>query len=245
MRHAEFDDPRLVPVYDAAFPWSRADDVFLALVGEAGARRVADVGCGTGRLALALAAAGCAVTGVDPSGASLAVARSKPGADRVTWIHGTASSLPDASFDAVVMTSHVAQFLVDDDEWAGALRDVRRSLADGGRLAFDSRDPAARGWERWPREWRRRVALPDGQHVDMWAQVTAVRDGVVDSTIHYAMPDGARLDSQTSLRFRTQDELRRTLADAGFTVEDVYGGWDRHPPGQGDGELLVVARADR
>jgi len=51
-----------VAVYDAAFPWSREDDFFLSVVNETPAARVLDFGCGTGRLALAMAAAGHTVT---------------------------------------------------------------------------------------------------------------------------------------------------------------------------------------
>ncbi|WP_309140009.1 methyltransferase domain-containing protein [Micromonospora sp. 4G55] len=64
MRNAEFTDPRLVAVYDVECPWGPDDDFFLAEVGVDPAR-VLDLGCGTGRLALALAAAGHTVTGVD------------------------------------------------------------------------------------------------------------------------------------------------------------------------------------
>jgi hypothetical protein len=78
---------------------------------------------------------------VDPAAASLEAARRKPGADAVTWILGTWAAIPDTSYDVAVMTSHVAQFLVDDGEWTRALRDLRRSLVGGGRLVFDSRDP--------------------------------------------------------------------------------------------------------
>jgi trans-aconitate methyltransferase len=49
MLHAEFNDPALVMVYDAAFGWSRADDFFLSVVNETPAARVVDLGCGTGR----------------------------------------------------------------------------------------------------------------------------------------------------------------------------------------------------
>ena len=56
--HGEFRHPRLVEVYDALCLWSREDDFFLSVVDETPGARVVDLGCGTGRLTLALAAAG-------------------------------------------------------------------------------------------------------------------------------------------------------------------------------------------
>ncbi|MFJ9448270.1 class I SAM-dependent methyltransferase [Kitasatospora sp. NPDC101235] len=243
MRHAEFRDPRLVLVYDAECPWSREDDFFLSVVNETPGSRVLDLGCGTGRLALGMASAGHAVTGVDPARASLEAARAKSNAERVTWIEGTSSILPAGSFDVAVMTSHVAQFFVGDDEWAIALADLKRSLVSGGRLIFDSRDPRARRWERWnPVDSRRRIALPDGRAVSAWTEVTAVQDGAVSFTHHYTFPDGERLLSTATLRFRTEGLIRSSLQEAGFTVESIHGGWNREPVGAGDGEFLVIAR---
>lgn len=243
MRHGEFEDPRLVEVYDATCPWWRDDDFFVALVAEVGpSLRVLDLGCGTGRLALGLAAFGHTVTGVDPARASLDAARAKPGAARVTWVGGTSSVLPDASFDAAVMTSHVAQFFVADDEWADVLADVHRALVPGGRLVFDARDPADRAWERWPADWNRTVRLPSGGTVDQSIEVTGVAGDVVTHDIHYRFDSGDELVSTATLRFRTEDELRRSLAGAGFTVEEIFGGWNRERVGAGDGEFLVVAR---
>jgi 2-polyprenyl-3-methyl-5-hydroxy-6-metoxy-1,4-benzoquinol methylase len=68
MWHGEFQHPLLVEIYDAQFSWSRKDDRYCQpnSVGTG-----ADLGCGTGRLTLALAAAGHQVTGVDPARASL------------------------------------------------------------------------------------------------------------------------------------------------------------------------------
>src|SRR5450432_1172250 len=76
-----------------------------ALLGDVAGVTVADIGCGTGRHALRLAARGGDVTAVDFSAGMLAKARAKPGAERVTWVeHDLAQPLPFAtgSFDRVV-----------------------------------------------------------------------------------------------------------------------------------------------
>ena len=233
----------MVEVYDAMCPWSRDDDFFASVVAESGtAVRVLDLGCGTGRLAIGLATAGHTVTGIDPARASLDAARAKPGSERVYWIEGMASNAPIDAFDVGVMTSHVAQFFVTDDEWASTLHDLRRALVDGGRLTFDARDPAARGWEQWLIDWDRTVTVPDGRVVRLAVEITNVDGDVVSHDIRYEFPDGDVLVSSATLRFRFEAELRETLADAGFEVEHIFGGWNREPIGHADGEFLVVAR---
>ncbi|MBM2615231.1 class I SAM-dependent methyltransferase [Actinoplanes sp. LDG1-06] len=245
MRHAEFEDPRLVEVYDAEYVWGWDDDLFMALLAERNAPRVLDFGCGTGRLALALADAGHEVTGVDPARASLDAARRKAGADRIEWIEGSTGVLPHRTFDAVLLTSHVAQFVVSDEQWLSTLRALRRSLVTGGRLIFDSRDPDDRRWERWnPVDSRRPVVLPGGDQIETWTEVDSVADGVVAFTRHYVFTEGDELTSSATLRFRSESEIRTTVEAAGFDVDRVYGGWSREPVGTGeDGELIVVAVA--
>ncbi len=250
MHHGEFRDPRLVDVYDVLCPWARDDDFFLSLLsdptGPVGSR-VLDLGCGIGRLTLAMAAQGHRVTGVDPAHASLDVARSKAGADQVTWLEGTSARVPDAAFDTALMTSHVAQFLLDDGEWAATLTDLARALVPGGRLVFDSRDPDDRPWERWnPLESREHVTLPDGRGLEHWTETTGVRrtsggGALVDGVHHYAFGSGERRQADATMRWRTEAELRTSLAEAGFDLEWLFGGWGREPVGRGDGELLVVA----
>ena len=219
----EYDHPAVAAAYDAENAWGRDDDFFLDLAGETPGSRVLDLGCGTGRLTVALAAAGHSVTGIDPARAMLAAARAKAGAEKVTWIEGTAASAPTRAFDLALMTSHVAQVFVGDAGWSETLRHLARALVPGGRLAFDSRDPAARAWEDW-------------------TGVTSVGDGTVTFTSANALPDGSVLAVESTLRFRTEPELRDSLEAVGFSVEAVYGGWNREPVGAGLGELIVVAR---
>jgi SAM-dependent methyltransferase len=109
MPDQHFEHPRRASVYDALDP-DRSDlVVYAALVAELGARRAVDVGCGTGTFALLLAQAGIEVVGVDPAAGSLAVARGKPGAGDVGWVHGDASDLPALGADVATMTGNVAR----------------------------------------------------------------------------------------------------------------------------------------
>ena len=242
MWHGEFRHPRLVEIYDAQFSWSREDDFFFASVNQTPPARVADLGCGTGRLTLALAAAGHHVTGVDPARASLDAAQAKPAAERVRWIEGTSHALPHESFDVALMTAHVAQLLINDDDWHSTLGDLHRCLVPGGRLVFDTRDPRARIWEHWnPRESRRRVTLKDGSGLTVCTEVTSVNTGLISFELHYAFDDGEELVSTADIRFRSEQEVRGAVQAAGFTIDQIYGGWDGEPVGSTDGELLVLA----
>lgn len=242
------DDDRTA-LYDAQNRWAADDEFFLALLGGREESRVLDLGCGTGRLTLALGAAGHRVTGIDPDGAAVAAARRKPGADGVVWVVGTSEQIPPgAGFDAAVMTAHVAQAITDEGMWQGTLEDLHAALVPGGLLAFDSRDPDQRAWERWnPDDSRGAETLPDGTAVEVWHEVAAVDDGAPDTWLvhlaeHTLLPDGTHVVDDGELVFRSEARLRADLAAAGFVVEQVYGGWERQPVGEGVGELVVLAR---
>ena len=102
---AHFEHPRLVAIYDVMHPDRRDLDLYIAMAEELSARRVLDLGCGTGTLALRLAERGVEVVGVDPAAGSLRVAQSKAGADRVRWIQGDATALPSMQADLATMSS--------------------------------------------------------------------------------------------------------------------------------------------
>lgn len=241
MTDAIFDHPRVAAVYDALDP-DRSDlDAYAAMATEFGARRVLDIGCGTGTFATMLAVRGIEVVGVDPAGASLAVARAKPSADAVTWVHGTADDVLPLQVDLAVMTANVAQVFLGRGRWSHVLEVAHAALVPGGRLVFESRDPERRAWERWTKDATRQIVdVPHEGLVEDWVEVTDVRDNLVTfsspTTFHR---DGVRIESTSTLVFRSRAELTASLEAAGFVVDEV-----RDAPDRPGAEFVFVARKD-
>jgi SAM-dependent methyltransferase len=239
MPDAIFDDPRLAAVYDWLDP-DRSDlDVYAAIAVEFGARSVLDVGCGTGTLACLLASQGLSVVGVDPALAMLDVARAKPGATAVRWLRGDVTGLPPLQVDLATMTGNVAQVCLTDEDWAATLRGVHAALRPGGRLVFETRDPAKRVWLGWTREQTQRQAdIPGIGPVESWEELADVRGELVSfrSLIVFGV-EGVTLTSHSTLRFLERAEIVESLADAGFEVDEVRDAPDR--PGL---EMVFIAR---
>lgn len=224
MPDAEFSHLRLAAIYDPLDP-DRSDlSAYVNLVEEFGAQSVLDVGCGTGTFACVHAEANdVTVLGVDPARASIEVARSKGASDRVEWIVATMSDVAavpkwGGHFDLATMTANVAQVFVEDQDWLSTLRAIRACLRVGGHLAFETQMPADRAWERWTKELTRQVVdLPTEGPVERWIQTTNVNGGLVTfegPTIFLA--DNERIDSTSTLRFRTSEDLRESLEQTGF-----------------------------
>lgn len=238
-------DPRLVALYDRDNPRGPDTDFYLQLVADLGARRIVDLGCGTGLLTRELATEGREVIGVDPAPAMLAVARSQPDAGRVRWVEGDASAMGTLEADLAIMTGNVAQIFLDDAEWVGTLRDLHDALRSGGHLAFESRNPDAHAWDEWNREATfERIDSANGP-MECWLELLSVGNGRVRFQAHNVFADtGEDLVAPSELRFRTQAEIAASLQDAGFAVEHIYGDWDRSSMTPTSRPMIFVARRD-
>jgi SAM-dependent methyltransferase len=238
-----YTDRRLTAVYDLINPHLEDTEFYLDLARDAGAIDVIDLGCGTGRLAVRLAAMGCNVTGVDPSPQMIAVAQSKPGAEKVRWIEGGAGALEGLEADLVLMTGHVAQFFLADLDWLAALTHIRQALRRTGRLAFETRNPTSEPWRMWTSELSRRVTPIDSGPLETWYEVSLVQDRKVTYSLHYRFPSGELATDHNVVVFRDQDEIANSLAECGYVIEQAFGNWDRSPLSPTSPELIYVASA--
>ena len=237
-----FNDPRLAVHYDELD--GRRDDLvhYIAIIDELGARHILDVGCGTGSFASLLTRAGRSVVGLDPAHASLSVAQAKPGTEHVRWELGDVAALaqrePDLRVDAATMTGNVAQVFLTDEQWSSTLRSIEQLLHDDGHLIFETRVPERRAWESWTREQtHRHVNLTGGRTVETWVELTEVSPPFVSFRHFYRFGEDEHVTSDSSLRFRTLQEINSTLEQARLALVDVRDAPDR--PGL---EHVIIAR---
>ena len=238
-----YTDPRLVDLYDIENPHGPDFDFFLQLADELHAQQILDLGCGTGLLTRQLAVDGRKVTGVDPAAAMLAYARRQPGAEQVTWVEGNSSALGTPNADLVLMTSNVAQVFLDDEQWATTLGHIHAALRPGGHLAFESRNPADRGWEQWnPATTLTQLETPHGP-VETWVEVVGVENARVQFRgYNLFKKTGEVLVVTSTLRYRSYAEISNSLSKAGFIIEQVYGNWQREPFNNSSRMMVFIAR---
>ncbi len=241
----KFTDDRLAVLYDAFCPPpQRRDDFAFYLPLIMSARAVLDVGCGTGALLGLARESGHTgrLCGLDPASGMLNRARRWPD---IEWVRGDLSSVGwDREFDLVVMTGHAFQELVGDDEIRAALAAIRSALADGGRFAFETRNPWDRAWERWPAEYSGEVTDETGAVVRCEYRVeTPVEGGLVRTISTFTSPGWDRPEvSRGALQFLDADTLSAFLSGAGLAIEEQFGDFERHPLTDESPEIVTLAR---
>jgi ubiquinone/menaquinone biosynthesis C-methylase UbiE len=241
---ASYREPRLARIYDplnaVADKHSRA--FYLNLAGTT-PKRILDMGCGTGLLACELAMRGHKVTGVDPAVAMLDIAKSKLGAEKVRWINSDAAGFSDSSyFDLIVMAGHVFQVFLDDNEATAALTNLRAHLAEGGKLAFETRNPRRREWADWiPDKTTEQVDVIGVGRVQVYYNIASVDGELVTFETHFQFPTDDTIVTRSTLRFMEQMEVDQLMRRSGFRQFTWYGDWGRNLFSPDSPEILVIA----
>ena len=218
-----------------------------------------ELGCGTGRIALALAEKGLPITGVDVSEGMLAVARRKAAArpvevrDRLTLVHQDMSELDlRGSFGFAFVPARSFHHLLTIDLQRRALDGIRRHLRPPARLALHLFDP------RLDLLIDRDIPQPglSGTHPDTGLRYTGEIQQTRFDYLNQVRrdlwryteigPGGVVLVQDTremALRWTYRWELHHLLRLCGLVVETEYSDFGGSAPAYGT-ELILVARVE-
>ena len=224
--NALYDDPELAQFYDSRGTARPDFDYCTRLARKAAS--VLDLGCGTGELAAGLTA-NRSITGVDPAGAMLAIARQRDGGDQVEWIEADARTVRlGERFDLVLLTGHSFQVFLTDEDQAAVLATIALHLKPNGRFIFDTRNPDCPARKtRSSDETSRRFRHPRLGNIEAWNESTF--DGATGiltyQNAYRVLNTGEVFSANARIRYTPQPDLAAMIADAGLAVDDWLGDW--------------------
>lgn len=254
-------DAFVAEFYDEVVPYrDRADvDFYLDTARDADGPLL-EVGCGTGRILIPTARAGVEITGLELSERMLSRCREKLAAEppevrrRVRLETGDMRRFDlGREFALATLPFRPFQHLRTVGDQLACLAAVRRHLRPGGRIVLDLFNPSLAKLA--DRDFGKIVAeeppfeMPDGRvivrrhrMVDCDYATQVISAELIYDVTH---PDGRteRLVHGFPMRYLFRYEAEHLLARAGFSVEQVYGDYDRTPFGEMQpGELILLAR---
>jgi SAM-dependent methyltransferase len=182
------------------------------------ARRLADLGIGTGDLVIALARRGFEVVGVDVSRPMLAVARDKIAAAGLTkppvlLEQDIRAFALEAPLDAALCVYTVINQLTEAGDLDRLLNAVGRSLAPGGLFVFEVNLPAA-----YARFWRGDDEMRAGATRIRRRHRRLLGTSIVEAHVTIECDGGTVTHDRIAQRAYDDRELETALAHAGFTV---------------------------
>ena len=197
-----------------------------------GGGAVLELGVGSGRLAVPLAAAGCEVWGIESSPAMLDLLAARPGSDAVHAVLGDmadpAVAIAGAGappFAAVVAAFNTFFLLADDGAQERCLRSVVPLLAPGGVVVLECFVPAD------PPPAVERVVEPRTVAVDHVVLTCTEHDPVTQVVRgqHIEVRESGTRLRPWVLRYATPAQLDELAAAAGLDLAARWGGWGRDP----------------
>jgi SAM-dependent methyltransferase len=218
-------------------PWSRSvvEDVSF-YVDEAvrSGGPVLELGVGTARVAVPIAAAGISVVGVDLSEGMLEVARERASVAgvRLDLRQGDMRDPPvEGSFPLVAIPFRSLLHMETDIDRRAVLRAVAARLAPAGRLVFDVFTPGADD-----------IADTHGRWLEREPGIWERADWNEDTRTLILRVRGEQGDAEMSLAWLSVAEWKELLRDEGYVVDAVYGWFDRSPWRGGEDSVWVCRR---
>ena len=214
---------RMAGIYDEWFPDydSQAIDTLADL---ARGGKALELGIGTGRIAMPLAAKGVEVHGIDAAESMISRLRAKPGSERITVTQGNFAEVSvDGKFSLVYIVFNTLFALSSQDEQVQCFRNVAAHLAPGGCFVLEAFVPDPRRFTGGQVNWATRVTtdlveLDVGHH-------DAASQRVVSQKVVFN--DGAVHLYPLQIRYAWPSELDLMAQLAGLRLRERWSSWKR------------------
>jgi SAM-dependent methyltransferase len=219
--------------WDASADPAVVEPVVDVLAGLAGDGAALELGIGTGRIALPLAARGVRVHGIDLSEAMVARLRAKPGSERIgVTIGDFATTRVQGRFSLVYLVVNTIMNLTTQEAQVACFRNVAEHLEPGGCFLIEVGVPQLR---RLPPGETVRAFDISPRHLG-FDEYDVAAQGLIS---HHYRDAGGRLDVHSvPFRYVWPSELDLMAQLAGLTLRERWGGW-RREPFDGDSEAHV------
>jgi SAM-dependent methyltransferase len=231
---------RVADVYDEWYkPVGTAAEVAL-LTELAGRGRVLELGIGTGRIAIPLAANGVDVHGIDASPAMVEQMRGKPGGAAIPVTLGDMADVAvEGTFALVFVVFNTFFQLYSQDDQLRCFANVARRLEPGGRFVVHAFVPDTSRVEAGEHLAVKEASL---DRVRLDASVFDALEQRLDTTQVRITEQGIRL-VHAKLRFAWPPELDLMAKLAGLTLEHRWSSFDKQPFTGGSAFAVSVYRA--
>ncbi|HUT04180.1 MAG TPA: class I SAM-dependent methyltransferase [bacterium] len=245
----------LVPGYA-----KRADRNFYVDAARLASGKTLELGCGTGRILIPTAQAGCEIVGLDISESMLATCRKnlleQPDdvQKRVTTVQRDMTNFDlKERFSLITAPFRSFSHLIPVKEQLFCLDCVRRHLLPGGRFSLElfQTHPQRINNPKYLNEVEDtpEFELPDGRKLRRTNRVVAFHRpeqyNDVEIIFYVTHPDGRteRLVQAFRFRYFFRYEVEHLLARCGFEIVDLFGNFDRSPLTDDSPEMIFVAQA--
>lgn len=244
----EFADPANYDLEEGAAPGPNL--AFYTQLAATTGGPVLDLACGTGLATLPIARLGLATTGLDLSAPMVAHARRKAAAEglEVTWLTGDVRRFAlDQRFRLIIMTGNAFQAMLTEADQAALFARVAAHLDQGGRFAFETRNPGGHDLTTQLVEepWKSYVNISGHTVAMSTTQVYDPEHKLLHWTVYRRWEEAGAPRVQAgriACRFTPPDELNATIARSGLAVEAQYGNWDHSPLTPTSPSIISVLR---
>ena len=190
----------------------------------AGDKAALELGIGTGRIALPLAARGVRVHGIDRSEAMVARLRAKPGGDAIDVTIGDfATTRVGGEFALAYLVFNTINNLTTQDAQVACFENVAAHLRPGGVFVIEVGVPSL---QRLPFGETLRPFQVSETYVG-FDEYDVVNQGLISH--HLRARDGAFVKRSIPFRYVWPAELDLMARIAGMTLRERWSGWNREP----------------